>query len=168
MTKNCGMRYSFAKYADDGRDYIVPQGLAQLRADGKVHQIEDSLLGLQQPSKPTFTGPVYILIDGGCLSTTAEFLTEVHIHHRATFIGEESAGCYYGPSSPTVRITLPNTKLGIFIPLLAGYMSVAGNHEHDPARGIIPNFPVKYTIADLLAGVDKDSGVALELARKNP
>jgi hypothetical protein len=67
-----------------------------------------------------------------------------------------------------VRITLPNTKLGIFIPLLAGYMSVAGNHEHDPARGIIPNFPVKYTIADLLAGVDKDSGVALELARKNP
>jgi len=168
MTKNCGMRYSFAKYADDGRDYIVPQGLAQLRADGKVHQIEDSLLGLQQPSKPTFTGPVYILINGGCLSTTAEFLTEVHIHHRATFIGEESAGCYYGPSSPTARITLPNTKLGIFIPLLAGYMYVAGNHEHDPARGIIPNYPVKYTIADLLAGVDKDLGVALELARKNP
>src|SRR5436190_10353 len=117
ITKNSGMRYSFAKYADDGRDYIVPQGLAELRADGKIHQIEDSLLALQQPSKPTFTGPVYILIDGGCLSTTAEFLTEVHVHHRATFIGEESAGCYYGPNSPTVRITLPNTKMGIFIPL---------------------------------------------------
>lgn len=46
MTKNCGVRYSFAKYADDGRDYIVPQGLAEFRADGKVHQIVDSLLGL--------------------------------------------------------------------------------------------------------------------------
>ena len=161
ITKNCGMQYSFAKYADDGRDYIVPQGLAQLRADGK------SLLSLQQPSKPIFTGPVYILINGGCLSTTAEFLTEVHVHHRASFIGEESAGCYYGPNSPTVRITLPNTKLGIFIPLLAGYMSVGGNHEHDPARGIIPDFPVTRTISDLLAGVDRDFALALKLARKS-
>jgi C-terminal processing protease CtpA/Prc len=167
MTKNCGMRYSLAKYADDGRDYIVPQGLAELRADGKVHQIEDSLLALQQPSTPTFTGPVYILINGGCLSTTAEFLTEVHIHHRATFIGEESAGCYYGPNSSTVRITLPNTKLGIFIPLLASYMSVGGNHEHDPARGIIPDYPVTRSISDLLAGVDRDFELALKLARKS-
>jgi C-terminal processing protease CtpA/Prc len=167
MTKNSGMRYSFAKYADDGRDYVVPPGLAELRADGKFHQIEDSLLGLQQPSKPTFTGPVYILIDGGCLSTTAEFLTEVHVHHRATFIGEESAGCYYGPNSPTVRITLPNTKLGIFIPLLAGYMSVGSNPEHDPARGIIPDFPVTRTIPDLLAGVDRDFELALKQARKS-
>jgi hypothetical protein len=167
ITKNCGTRYSFAKYADDGRDYIVPPGLAELRADGKIHQIVDSLLGLQQPSKPTFTGPVYVLINGGCLSTTAEFLTEVDIHHRATFIGEESAGCYYGPSSPTVRITLPNTKLGVFIPLLAGYMSVAGNHKHDPARGIIPDFPVTRTVSDLLAGVDHDFELALDLARKS-
>ena len=166
ITNNSGMRYSFAKYADDGREYIVPEGLAELRADGKFHQIADSLLALQQPSKPTFTGPVYILIDGGCLSTTAEFLTEVHIHHRATFIGEESAGCYYGPTSPTVRITLPNTKLGIFIPLLAGYMSVGGQHEHDAARGIIPDYPVKRSIADLLARVDRDLDLALELARK--
>ena len=70
VNKNCGMRYSFAKYTDPHRDLIVPQGMTELRDDGKVHQIVDSLLGLQQPSKPTFTGPVYILIDGGCLSTT--------------------------------------------------------------------------------------------------
>src|SRR5579883_385236 len=44
LTKNSGMRYSFAKYADDGREYLVPAGLAEARADGKFHQIEDSLL----------------------------------------------------------------------------------------------------------------------------
>jgi hypothetical protein len=141
--------------------------LAERRADGKVYQIDDSLLALQQPSKPTFTGPVYILINGGCLSTTAEFLSEVHIHHRATFIGEESAGCYYGPNSPTVRITLPNTKLGIFIPLLATYMSVGGNHDHDLVRGIILALSVTPTISDLLAGVDRDFELALKLARKS-
>jgi len=168
INKNCGMSYSFSKFTDDHRDLTVPPGLAELRADGKVHQIVDSLLAVQQPSKPSFTRPVYILIDGGCLSTTSEFLTEVDVHHRATFIGEETAGCYYGNNSGTViKITLPNTKLGIFIPLMSCYMSVGGHHEHNAARGVLPDFPVKRTIADLVAGVDRDFELALELARKN-
>ena len=162
------MSFSFAKYTDPHRDLIVPEGVAELRSDGRVHMLKWDNLGLQQPSKPTFTGPVYVLIDGGCLSTTAEFLTEAHFHHRATFIGEESAGCYYGSTSgDVVRITLPNTKLGIFIPLVSYYMAVGGSHEHDPARGIIPDFPVTRTIPDLLAGADRDFELALGLARKN-
>jgi hypothetical protein len=160
--------YGFAKYADDGRHYTVPEGLAELRDDGKGHIITEPLLSPQQPSKPTFSGRVYILMNGGSFSTTAEFLTEVHFHHRATFIGEESAGAYYGNNSGEVpRITLPNTKLGLYIPLISGYMAVGGNHEQDALRGIIPDFPVKRTIADLLAGVDGDLELALELARKN-
>jgi len=125
-------------------------------------------LGLQQPSKPTFTGTVYVLMNGGCLSTTSEFLTEVHFHHRATFIGEESAGCYYGSTSgEVVRITLPNTKLGLYIPLISYYMAVGGSHEHMAARGVIPDFPVNRTIADLVAGADKDLNLALELSRRS-
>ena len=109
-----------------------------------------------------------MLINGGSFSTTAEFLTEVHFHHRATFIGVESAGAYYGNNSGTVvRITLPNTKLGVYIPLMSGYMSVGGTHEHDATRGVIPDFPVQRTIADLVAGVDRDFNLALELARKS-
>jgi hypothetical protein len=108
------------------------------------------------------------LVDGGSLSTTSEFPTEADVRHRATFIGEETAGCYYGNNSGTVvRITLRNTKLGVFIPLLSSYMWVDGRHEHDPARGIIPEFPVKHTIADLVAGVDRDLELALQLARKS-
>jgi C-terminal processing protease CtpA/Prc len=161
------MSFSFAKYTDPHRDLIVPAGVAELRPDGRVHMLKYENLGLQQPNKPTFTGPVYILINGGCLSTTAEFLTEVHVHHRATFIGEESAGCYYGSTSgEVVRITLPNTKLGIYIPLVSYYMAVGGSHEHDAARGIIPDYPVERSIADLLARVDRDFDLALELARK--
>jgi hypothetical protein len=45
-------------------------------------------------------------------------------------------------------------------------MFVGENHQHDPARGIIPDFPVRRTISDLLAGVDRDLEMALELARK--
>jgi hypothetical protein len=168
IVKRMSGSYSFAKYADDGRHYTVPEGLAKLRADGKIHIITDPLLSLQQPSKPTFTGTIYMLIDGRCFSTTSEFLTEVHVHHRATFIGEESAGAYYGDNSGDVaRITLPNTKLGVYIPLVSYYMAVGGNHEHEVARGVIPDFPVQRTTAELLAEVDRDLDLALELCRKS-
>jgi len=93
----------------------------------------------------------------------------VDVRHRATFIGEETAGCYYGTTSgTTIRITLPNTHLGVFIPLLSYYMFVDGHHEHDAARGVLPNFPVKHSISDLLAGTDRDLELALSLARKAP
>ncbi len=146
--------FSFSKYTDHD-DLTIPKGVAELRADGRVHALNHPNLGLQQPSKPTFTGPVYILINGGCFSTTSEFLSQAHFHHRATFIGEESAGGYYGNTSGTVvKLTLPNTKLGIYLPLVSYYVAVSGNHE--AARGVIPDFRVKHTIADLVAGVDKD------------
>jgi hypothetical protein len=45
-------------------------------------------------------------------------------------------------------------------------MAVGGHHEHDPARGIIPDFPVQHTITDKLAGVDRELALALKLARK--
>jgi len=46
-------------------------------------------------------------------------------------------------------------------------MSVGSNHEHDPARGIIPDFPGTKTISDLLAGVDRDFELAMKLARES-
>ena len=159
--------FNFAKYTDPHRDLRIPDGVAELRADGRAHitLASEPLLGIQQPSKPAFTGPLYILIDGGCFSTTSDFLAVADFHHRGTFIGEESGGGYYGSTSgDSARISLPNTKMVMFIPGMDGYDAVG--HTHDAARGVIPDFPVKHTIADLLAGVDKDFELALELARK--
>jgi len=87
-------------------------------------------------------------------------------HHRGTFVGEESGGGYYGNTSASAaRIVLPNTKLVIYIPAMDGYVAVSGDHE--AARGVIPDFLVKHDIADLIAGVDKDFELALELARRS-
>lgn len=156
-----------AKYTDPPKDLAVPEGVAEPRADGKAHitLAAEPLLGLQQPSKPTFTGRLYVLINGGSFSTTAEFLSVLDSHHRATFIGEESGGGYYGNTSGSAaRIVLPNTKMVLYIPAMDGYLAVSG--DHDAARGVIPDFIVKHTIEDLIAGVDKDFELALALARK--
>ncbi|HEV2501284.1 MAG TPA: S41 family peptidase [Terriglobia bacterium] len=161
--------FSFtAKYTDPHRDLNVPEGVAEPRADGRDHitLAAEPLLGLQQPSKPTFTGRLYVLMNGGSFSTTAEFLSVLDSHHRATFVGEESGGGYYGNTSGSAaRIALPNTRLVIYIPAMDGYVAVLGGHE--AARGVIPDFPVKQTITDLVAGVDRDYELALELARNS-
>ena len=157
----------FPKYTDGRNNFNIPEGMAEVRADGRAHATNSPDAQVHPPSKPKFSGRLYVLIDGGSFSTTAEFLTEVRSHHLATFIGEESAGAYYGNNSGTVaRITLPNTKLGIYIPLVSSYMLVSGDHPHEAARGIVPDFPVKRTIGDLLSGVDRDLELALKLARK--
>jgi hypothetical protein len=145
----------------------VPEDKVERMPNGKyrVREHAHPNLGLQQPSRPTFQGKVFILMNGGCFSTTAEFLSRAHYHKRATFIGEESGGGYYGNTSgPVPALTLPNTKLVVYVPLLTYYLAVNGYKA--AAHGVLPDHPIRYTIEELLEGMDKELALALELARK--
>ena len=53
----------------------------------------------QPPGKFPFLGKVFVLIDGGTFSTAADFCAVTHHLKRATFIGEETGGGYYGNNS---------------------------------------------------------------------
>jgi hypothetical protein len=168
VTKWKGSFTFTAKYTDPHRDLNIPEGVAEPHADGRDHitLASEPLLGLQQPNQPTFTGRLYVLMNGGSFSTTAEFLSVLDSHQRATFFGEESGGGYYGNTSGSeARIALPNTGMVVYIPTMDGYLAVRSGH--DPARGVIPDYPVKHTIADSEAGVDRDFDLALELARRS-
>src|SRR5438094_2600628 len=136
--------------------------LLERQPNGKYRMVKHPNWGTQQPSKPTFSGKVYILINGNSFSTTSEFLSHAHARKRATFIGEESGGGYYGNTSgPGAVLTLPNTKLQAYVPLMTYYMAV---HDYKAAsHGVVPDYPVKYTIEDLREGKDKELTLALEL-----
>ena len=107
-----------------------------------------------KPAQPnSFKGKVFILINGLSFSVTSEFASFVHHNKRATFIGEESGGAYYGNNSGVFTVvTLPNTKLGLGIPLLGFYSNVSGYPYKD--RGIIPHHEVKRTVDDMVRGRD--------------
>jgi len=108
---------------------------------------------------------VFALMNGGSFSSSTEFLTLLHFYKRAKFIGEEPAGAYYGYTcGRMVSPILPNSKLELDFGILTFYLDVSG-YKH-PDRGVMPNYPVTYTIGDLLAGKDKDMELALSLARK--
>jgi C-terminal processing protease CtpA/Prc len=155
--------FEFAKYAVEKVE--IPENLVERRADGRYHAVGHPNWGKQQPREPVFTGNVIALINGGSFSTTSEFLSQLHNHHRAIFVGEESGGGYYGNTSgPDAQVVLPNSKLVVQIPLLTYYMAVRGFRGAE-SHGIVPDYSAIPSVADLIAGRDPAMDKALELAR---
>jgi hypothetical protein len=106
---------------------------------------------------------VFVLIDGGTFSTAADFCAVAHHLGRATFIGEETGGGYYGNNSGLEAVvTLPNSQLRVRVPMYEYWKAVP--RYDGRRRGTRPDRAVETTIADLLRGVDGALEVALKLA----
>ena len=120
----------------------------------------------QPPGKYPFLGNVFVLIDGGTFSTAADFCAVTHHLKRATFIGEETGGGYYGNNSGVeTTVTLPNSKARLRVPMFEYWNAVPG--YDGKRRGIRPDHLVETKVANLLRGVDEQLEVALKLAAKS-
>jgi C-terminal processing protease CtpA/Prc len=107
----------------------------------------------QTPSPLRFAGKPVVLIDGNSFSATAEFAAVVYYHDRATFVGEETGGAYYGNNAgDALKLTLPHTRLRVHIPIRRYVMAVSDCAA--PSRGILPDYEVTPTIEDILTGRD--------------
>jgi hypothetical protein len=157
------LEFAFAPYVTAGTKSLDPKRFHPL-PKGKYRFIDHPNWGEWQPTSPVFRGAVYVLMDSASFSTTGELLTHLHSRKRATFVGEESAGGYYGNSSGYFSfIALPNSGLVIRMPLITYYAAVAPGYP--PRRGVLPDRPVRETAADLRAAADPALGQALSLAR---
>jgi hypothetical protein len=156
--------FDFFKHAPGAKP--VPADLVELRSDGKFHFVKHPNWGIQQPQAPFFPGKIFVLMNGGSFSTTCEFLSVLHFHKRAVFIGEETAGNYYQNTSGMFNadLVLPNSKLQMTVPLSTYYAAVAGYRHKD--RGILPDYPVTYAASEVITRTDKEMSLALHLARK--
>ena len=104
-----------------------------------------------------------MLIDGGTFSTAADFCAVTHHLKRATFVGEETGGGYYGNNSgPDPRVTLPNSKLRVRLPMYEYWNAVPG--YDGTRRGTRPDHVVQTKTANLLRGVDEQLDLAVRLA----
>lgn len=134
-------------------DMKAPAGMLKPNKEGTFDNVQHPNVGRQNPLSPVYAGNTYVLIDGWCFSTTSEFLSKLHFHTKAIFIGEESGGGYYGNcSGPTPDFTLPNTKVRIEIPLMNYRMAVENYQYID--RGLIPNYTVTPGILDKINNLD--------------
>ncbi|MFA5330197.1 MAG: S41 family peptidase [Prolixibacteraceae bacterium] len=146
-------KYSFAKQAHLPRFYGLTRHLISKEKDGSYCWNHNKNLKIQKPQKNHFSGNVYILINGASFSVTAEFAAVTHFLKRATFIGEETGGAYYGNNSGTfVIVTLPNSKLNVGIPMIAYFTAVSGNPVKD--HGVMPDYKVVPTVKNIISGED--------------
>lgn len=121
-------------------------------------------LQLQPPKKNVFRGNIYVLMNGACFSSTAALIANIRNTTKAVFIGEESGGVYEGPTGgQTIPIILPNSKIMVRISpnMNIGYMY----QKHPIGRGVFPDHPVSYQIADVLTNRDLEMEAAKTLIR---
>ncbi len=127
---------------------------------GDTYHIKNIELQRILPKKASYTGKLYVLQNAASASATGTFLGLVKSYTNATFIGEEAGG---NPGETTandlLRLTLPNSKVRVTIPVLRSVMNLSFDHK---GHGVLPDYGAVPTIYDLLQRRD----VALDLAYK--
>lgn len=108
----------------------------------------------QKPMKDVFGGKLIVLIDGGTFSAASEIAAILHSNKRATFIGEETGGGYYGNSSAMMyHIQLPNSRINYYLPVIRYYVAV--DHPAFIGRGLIPGISMPETYEDYISEDDE-------------
>ena len=144
----------------------VPELGAVRGADDRYRMTAHPNLGRHAVEAVNFHGRVVILMDGGSFSTTAEFLAAARASGRATFVGEESGGAACGNTSgASTMVVLPHSGLRLSVPLVRYEMAAPCDGR---GRGVLPDVDVPVTIADVVAGGDRQRARALEIARTAP
>lgn len=113
-----------------------------------------------RPAPNGFSGALYVLIDGGCFSTTGHLCSLLRYHGRGTFVGEETAGSFACTDNST-NLTLGATGLRLHLSQTVYATAVDGLPR---GRGILPDHEVVPTIAERLAGFDAPMAFARRLA----
>lgn len=111
------------------------------------------------PGKNAFAGNVYVLINGGCFSTTGHICALLKYKNRAIFVGEETGGTYECNDDHT-RVQTSATHLNINVARMTYTTAVKGISRE---TGIMPDYPVEPTIGDFLAGRDAVKQYAIKL-----
>jgi len=113
----------------------------------------------EQPEEPTFTGKLFLLVDGACASACEDFVVPFKDNHRATIVGENTEGTSGQPyiyafgNGMSFRI---GTKRE-FLPDGTAFEGI----------GIKPDVEVPLTLQDLRSGRDSVLLKAEELAGGN-
>jgi C-terminal processing protease CtpA/Prc len=118
-------------------------------APGSTHLLGD-LKGPQPIHDNRFGGDLFVLVDGGCCSTTGHLLAILKSRGVGKYIGTPTGGGY-ACNGGFRGITLKHTKLQLLLP-----HAVFIADAEDLLRGyqIAPDYTVESSILDLLAGTD--------------
>jgi hypothetical protein len=119
---------------------------------------------LKQPQNPApdrFSGRLFVLINGGCFSSTGHLCALLKYHRRGIFIGEETGGSY-ACTDASETTTLAHSKIRFRHSTLAFKAAVSGM---TPGRGTLPDHTVVASIDDAVQERDPSMARAIELVQ---
>ncbi|WP_027393101.1 S41 family peptidase [Aquimarina latercula] len=101
---------------------------------------------LRKPKPNSFSGKVYVLIDGESFSASSILSTHLKATKRATFVGEETGGAYNGTVAGVyAKVELPNSRINMRV----GLMKINAPYQIEPdGYGIKPDISIKKTLND--------------------
>ncbi|WP_108840591.1 S41 family peptidase [Aquimarina sp. Aq78] len=104
---------------------------------------------LRNPKSNSYTGKIYVLIDGESFSASSILSTHLKATKRATFVGEETGGAYNGTIAGFFAyVELPNSKINMRV----GLMKINAPHTVEPdGFGIKPDVYIESE-----KGIDKE------------
>jgi len=130
---------------------------------GPGTQARGNLLKPQQPVARPFVGNLYVLIDGGCFSTTGHLCSLLRYHGIGYFIGEETGGSYACNDASRMH-TLKHTGIQALVPNRTFRTAVQGLRR---GRGIMPDLVVQPTLTQIRNGRDVVFETAIATALNN-
>lgn len=123
-------------------------------------------LTFKPPKDNVFKGKLFVLMNGITFSSAADLVADLKKTTEAVFIGEETGGTFEGPTGgDNIVIQLPNSKIMVRISpnIQMGYMY----QKHPIGRGVLPTYPVSYTINDIVEGKDLEMELAMKLIKES-
>jgi hypothetical protein len=141
--------------------YLTDYKFTYFQRNPDVPEFEP-LYGVMEPNALHFSGSLYVLVNGNCLSTTGHLISLLKYHTPALFIGEEP-GSTYTCNDHSIQFTLPHSGIEVNIPQTTFVTDVRGFLEEEPFH---PDYEVMVSIDDLLDGKDSYTSLVLRLIKE--
>ncbi|RCR66898.1 S41 family peptidase [Larkinella punicea] len=155
-------RPNSCSYFDRKEKRLLRQNFRYMKSDGGRYQFGKSNVGWNKPaSDHRFSGKVYILTSGRTFSAASIFTASLKAQRPVTIIGQETGGGEAGCNGGIIQtLTLPETRLRVRFPV---FWIATASRNPDQGRGVMPDYPIDYTVTDRIKQRDRDLEKALEL-----
>jgi hypothetical protein len=130
--------------------YLEKEAVPYFKNNEGIKQYGQLVKPIPMAENNSFKGNLFILINGGCFSSTGHLCSILKYYNLWTFIGEETGGTYECNDAHYAYHT-KETRLDVNVAQMTFATAVKGlPREH----GILPDYSVKLKIDDIVEGKD--------------
>jgi hypothetical protein len=145
--------YPYKKYTNKPIFFkLMRFGFGLISKKKTINDTDNFVYTIKPRKKNHYNKKVFVLINGGSFSASCLVAAYLKANNKAIFVGDETSGTMEGCNAGiTPFYTLPNTKTKLRIPAFRVVHDVCPKIT---GRGIIPDYPIQYTIKDYLLKKD--------------